>query len=346
MRFINKDEKCEYSDEERRNVKDGRKKVDEHPTTLIITPDYNQGCVTLGALLKLEKAGILKNIDEFVCTGIGGIIALLIVCGYDIQTIIKHTVNTNLYKDIYSFLNNPSDLSEAKSDNNFETSKDSNEMLETMIIETIGFVPTLEKLYMITGIHIKFVLFNLSTVRVEVIDYLSHPSLSCLNAVISSKSVPFTVSLNHVEINGNTYMDASLLEPCPYTYSSGQSIVITSELLSDNLSVSNQRSGKPLVGVVEMIIKVYIYLIGIYKSLVNSKPHYIINLGKISCVKKDEKIIYGYRKTSELIDNNRELRRIERFNSNRMSSLAKKESKDVNRTSKRQRNLYIPLDNQ
>lgn len=178
------------------------------PDVLVVGPGGVKGFVELGALLKLEDDGYLKNVKTFTGCSAGAAICLLLVAGYNVTEIIQMCWKINLLKDV--------------TDLNFDDIKDragliSNKTVENLlsqkIVEKFGMQLSLRQLYMATGKKLTIVTYNISDQRTEYFNKDTEPNISCVNAVMMSMAVPLLIQSRRYK--GRDYIDGAIGNPYP-----------------------------------------------------------------------------------------------------------------------------------
>ena len=179
------------------------------PDVIVLGPGGVKVYLELGALLKLEVQGYLKNINHYIGCSVGAAISLLVVAGCTITEIIKETLKINMFQDVTD-IDSIQEIVEKKGIfNNNQLEK----ALRRKMIEKFGKDPTFEQLYMATGIKLTIVSYNLTKERPEYFSRDSEPNLSCVSAVMMSMIVPILMQTRTYK--ENEYIDGALGNPYP-----------------------------------------------------------------------------------------------------------------------------------
>ncbi len=170
-----------------------------------------KGIIQLGALHYFYEKGLYdqKTVHTYSGTSIGSVISLLLICGYTPMDIFSSVYTTNKFfkaEDSLSLW----DIMEKRgllSINSFI------DIISNLVKEKMGKVPTLKQLHEKTGKTLYVVAANISSVKAEYFSYKTHPSLSCIDAIKMSASLPLLFPC--VEYNGNCYVDGGLADGFP-----------------------------------------------------------------------------------------------------------------------------------
>lgn len=224
------------------------------PTGLIIGPGGIKGFVELGALLFLEKVNILCNVKTVVGVSVGSIIGFLLLIGYHVEQIIEEGLAVNLFENLFSGTTfSLLAIKEILNKRGFIDPQSIKVILDRLVIEKFGLVPTLGQLYLMTGINFVSVALNLTTSQVEYFDYIKYPDLICTFPILLSCNIPGV--FQPLYYNNCRYVDGAFGNPYPINYfkhpeDSLLGIYIDlSPFISirDNSNQSNEQFGNPLV---------------------------------------------------------------------------------------------------
>lgn len=183
---------------------------------------YNAVCISsagvrgyqqLGGLHYLEKHGFFSDCVYYSGTSAGSIIAMLMSIGYstidvlknlcenDINSCIKYTLNLDNFTKNYGIVN----------------TEQIKEYLSNMIIQKIGFVPTLSQHYTLTKkVFICTSICLTSKPYVRYFSYITEPDLSIVDAVIYSSSIP--ILFNKSQYKSDLYIDGAISDRLPVNY--------------------------------------------------------------------------------------------------------------------------------
>jgi len=175
---------------------------------LCLSGGGNKGVCHLGALHYAYKHNILDNVDVYISTSVGSLIACMLSVGYTPIDIFTEWINNDMSHDIKNFnlLNLSSEFSLCK----YEYIE---QMMEEKIKDKVGFVPTLDEIFQQFEKHLIFTTYNYTLKTVEYVDRFTHPSLSCIKAVKMSSSLP--IIFPPVKYNNYMYIDGGLGDNFP-----------------------------------------------------------------------------------------------------------------------------------
>lgn len=184
------------------------------PDIVVCGPGGSRGFLILGALKCLFEEKLQNNelfmskVNKWVGISVGAAISLLIVAGYSIDEIVDLCIDVNLIDDILCI-----NLEEAKQKMGLIKNKTVEEKLKQFILQKYSYIPTLEQLYMLTGLHLTLVAFNIDKMRPEFLDRDTEPELSCVEAAMMSMAVP--ILMQPRKHKGNIFIDGALGAPYP-----------------------------------------------------------------------------------------------------------------------------------
>lgn len=210
------------------------------PKHLVLGPGGNKGFYMLGALHELEYRQCLSQVESYIGVSVGSIIALLLCCGYTVTEILSIASSFNIMVDWIQYMteeytiplysppgvvhSNPVNthttrinvrdrLMEMKSNMGIFSENILGGKLESLIVQKIGFNPTLSQLYQLRSKKFGVVSFNATQSKVEYITMETMPDMKCTTAVIMSCAIPFL--FYKVVYHGNIYADGSIVDPLP-----------------------------------------------------------------------------------------------------------------------------------
>lgn len=179
-----------------------------YPDILVLGPGGMKGFLELGSLIKLHSVGLLDRVHTYIGCSVGALISLLLICGYNPTEILNDAVETDLFHDLYSI-----SLTDIFTGAGLMSNKNIRDRLTSRVEQKFGFVPTLYKLYLATGMKFIAVTLNLTLDRVEYLSKDTEPNLSCIDAALLSINVPF---LFHKMYHKNClYIDGAFGNPYP-----------------------------------------------------------------------------------------------------------------------------------
>lgn len=210
------------------------------PKHLVLGPGGNKGFYMLGVLHELEYRQCLTKVETYIGVSVGSIIALLLACGYTIVEILSVACSFNIMVDWIQYMteeytiplysppgvihSNPVNthatrinvrdrLREMKSNMGIFSENILGGKLESLIVQKLGFNPTIAELYRITRKKFGTVTFNATLGNAEYINIDTTPDIKCTTAVIMSCAIPFL--FYKVVYHGNIYADGSIIDPLP-----------------------------------------------------------------------------------------------------------------------------------
>ena len=150
---------------------------------LVLSGGGTKGVITLGMLHRLSENN-LSNIKFFVGTSIGSVICFLMIIGLTPVEILSYICTKNICMDtklnILQLLSKGGMMS-------FDTFFDE---IQRTTEERLGFIPTMFELYEQFNKEFVCVTHNLTTNKTVYIDHISHPNLSCIEALKMSCNIP------------------------------------------------------------------------------------------------------------------------------------------------------------
>ena len=174
---------------------------------ITITGGGIKGIGFTGALVALEKAGILKNIKGYSGSSVGSILCVLLNIGYTVHEIkdICFNINFENFKDptVSLLMNNFG----------FDNGSKINKLLYTIIKQKQNPNITFIELFNITN---KMLVITGSNINKGIAEYFSHittPNMQIVHAV--RISIAFPIYFTPVKIGGTLYSDGGLFDPCP-----------------------------------------------------------------------------------------------------------------------------------
>lgn len=184
---------------------------DWYPRVVVLGPGGAKGLKILGFLSPLEDAGLLDYVDTYCGVSVGAVIALLIVCGYQIREIVGEAAKIDMFKDFNSI-----DIKSIIDNVGLMSNEPIKRQISQLIIDKFGNIPTLYNLYMRTGKSFVCVTLNATDEECVVMGPFTHPDISCVDATMFSMNIPFI--FYQIIYNGKTYVDGVLANPYPVDY--------------------------------------------------------------------------------------------------------------------------------
>jgi len=178
--------------------------------TLIIGGGGILGFAYLGALQLFLEHGHLRNVETYVGSSVGSLIAFLLICGY--SPILMHEIISKVdFSDILDIsVNDLMDFVDT-----FGV-KDSGKMVKIIEIfarrKNISPDTTFAQLYKKTGKTFHVAVTCLSTRSVETFSHLNMPGMKVFDALRISIAIPFI--FKPVILNGYYYIDGAIYSNC------------------------------------------------------------------------------------------------------------------------------------
>lgn len=182
------------------------------PDVVLLGPAGAKIFLINGSLKRLyEEKDFFSNVTTWAGVSAGAAMSLLIVLGYNIDEIIDLCLDMNILDEIINI-----NLDEAKKNLGLIKNKLIEEKLKESIIKKIGYIPTLNELFLLTGLKLVIISFNIDKYRPEFLDKDTEPNLSCLDAALMSMAVPLLIQPR--KYKGHVYCDGAIGSPYPVLY--------------------------------------------------------------------------------------------------------------------------------
>jgi len=175
---------------------------------LCISSGGMKGLYYLGVLDYYYEKKLLNNIEYYAGTSIGSLICLLLIVGYTPKEIFIYLCK-NDFSEHFKLMSFDNLLKEYGLINTDNLKK----YLENMVIEKLGYIPTLLEIFMRFKKYFYCNSYNVNTNEKIYFSYKTHPTMLSTDAVICSCSIPFLFSKTN--INNNTYVDGGIFESIP-----------------------------------------------------------------------------------------------------------------------------------
>lgn len=182
-----------------------------YPRVLVIGPGGIKGLKALGFLSPLEQNGILNHVDTFCGVSVGAILSLLMISGYEIREIIGEATSLNLFQQLDTL-----NIRQMIENKGVISNEPIRRRLSELMLLKFGSIPTLHGLYMFTGRSLITVTLNATDEECVMMGPTTHPSVSCVDAVMFSMNIPFV--FYQLIYLGKTYVDGALGNPYPVDY--------------------------------------------------------------------------------------------------------------------------------
>jgi predicted acylesterase/phospholipase RssA len=169
------------------------------------------GLIILGALNFLHNINKLDNIKNYIGCSIGSLLSLLLVIGLIPFEINQLVIDIKNEKDFSHF-----DIQNLLSNFGVYSHNKLKDIISSMIMTKLDFIPTMKELYEITEKTFTCVVFNYTKYNIEYATHLTHPNVSCVDIVSASCCIPLI--FDPVKINEDLYIDGGVLDPFPINY--------------------------------------------------------------------------------------------------------------------------------
>jgi predicted acylesterase/phospholipase RssA len=178
------------------------------PQVIVLGPGGVKGFLLLGCLKRLTQDTFLEKINHWVGVSAGAAIALLLVCGLKVDEIISICFEIDLVEDVLAI-----NLDESGKRLGLLQNKTVETKMEKCIKNKYGYIPNLEQLFVMTGLELTMVTFNIDAMEPVYLHHNTHGQLSCVEAAMMSMAVPLLMQPR--KYNGQAYIDGALGAPYP-----------------------------------------------------------------------------------------------------------------------------------
>lgn len=180
--------------------------------TLILAGNSTNAVVTLGALQYLYDNGLMSNIKNYVGVSSGAILSTLLLIGYKPLELLTYLCVEKIFKRMIQF-NISNILLLRKPLMTFDPIK---KILEVLIIEKMGFVPTLKVAEELFHKKIIFTSYNLTDDKEEYITSEKYSDVSIINGIQMSSTFPLI--FEPFKYGDKLYLDGGLFNNFPLDY--------------------------------------------------------------------------------------------------------------------------------
>ena len=198
------------------------------PDIVLLGPGGSRAILEIGTLKRLfEEEGFTNKVKTWAGVSAGAGIALLIVCGYTPIEIEEICSGVTILDDVLSI-----NLDEAAKNLGLVKLKGIEAKLSQVVSAKFGFIPTLKQLYVLTGLELSVVAFNVDKMEPAFLEKNTAPDLSCVESVMMSISIP--ILFQPRKYNGDTYIDGAVGACYPLShYDNGENFVLGMYISSD-----------------------------------------------------------------------------------------------------------------
>ena len=185
--------------------------------SLVVSGGGMKGIYVLGSVEYLAQEVGLSHIQAYYGVSIGAVICALLLVGYTPLEVMAQVCVNKIAQKIAVIDKNVIERKSLFDPKHFVT------ILEEMIEQKIGKVPTLKEFYDETGKDLYITTVCLSTPYTPVyLHHSTHPDLVLSTAVHMSMSIPF--AFGYAEYQGKKYIDGGVLDNFPILYASEKSL--------------------------------------------------------------------------------------------------------------------------
>lgn len=170
-----------------------------------------KGIAHLGALHFYYEKKILdlEHVKEYAATSVGSVISLLLICGYTPMEIFTKVYTTSKF-----FKPDPSQLFKIFDTYGLMSNQSFIVIIENMVKEKFGNIPTLKELYEKTGKRFTISVVNHSKMKVEYFNHETRPNLGVVDAVKISCNLP--IIFHKIKYDGDYWVDGGMADNFPY----------------------------------------------------------------------------------------------------------------------------------
>ena len=209
--------------------------------TLVLSGGALRGFALLGALQALYDQSQVTHIEKYIGTSIGSIIGYLLCIGYTPVEILVYLCKEQCIEQMSNM-----DIISGLSGKGFIPFTNIRSILETMTYQKMDSIPTLSELHTRTQKQLICTTYNYSLSQLEFLESHSHPTLSCLDALQMSSSLPLL--FEPFLYNQHIYMDGALISNFPlFRIESVDQPIIGIRFRKTYPSFSNSEETIPLV---------------------------------------------------------------------------------------------------
>lgn len=175
---------------------------------LVLSGGGVKGVMMIGALENLYQRGHLSRINTFAGTSVGAILSLLLCVGYTPKEIFVKMMTSRIFEvmaqiDILNLFRN-------KAPFNTDSLR---ALLEEMIHDKIGSLPTLHELIQRTNKEYVAVAWNMDSEECEYLSWRTRPDLGAVDAALMSASLP--IIFPEFRYESQQFVDGGLADNFP-----------------------------------------------------------------------------------------------------------------------------------
>lgn len=178
------------------------------PNVLVIGPGGMKGFKYLGSVWALESAGLLDQLEIIQGVSVGAFIATLWLAGCKIPEIFHIAAESGIFHGVDSI-----DIKRVITKQGAVDPEHLTKLINGKLIDKYGFVPTMSKFYLLTGVKLEITSSNLCQVDEECLTYETAPELSVVQACLYSAGLPFI--FERMYYKGCSMVDGGFSNPYP-----------------------------------------------------------------------------------------------------------------------------------
>ena len=171
--------------------------------TLVLSGASSKGFLLLGAIQYVQDNFLNKNINTYIGTSSGAMIAYLLCIGYTPVEIMVYICTHQIIEKMQSF-----NIVAMIQGNGAASFHPLHEHLEKMTISKIGYLPTLQNIYDNYGKTLICVTHNITEDKTEYLSYENFPHIPCLTAIRMSANLPLI--FEHYKYGRSFYIDGGI----------------------------------------------------------------------------------------------------------------------------------------
>ncbi len=292
-----------------------------------------KGLIELGVMQYYVEMGILvmSNVKELAGTSIGGVCCLLMCVGYTPKEVFQYVCFNDLF-NVSDVNTKPQKVNTQMGSTHSPTKSTMRndelrppkgvgversllssgamsldpflDKISDLLIKKLGYVPTLNELYLETGKILKLSMSNVSKKNEEILYYESHPNLNCVTAVGYSCSLPMVFhKATYVSEHGDTDIvaDGALVNNFPWDYISDGCNSILGVYLGGNDEIGMFSEGSTLRYLYNLIMISHTQLTHLRLDNASDKVHLVscywpgnVIKFKMTHIEKMSMFVYGW----------------------------------------------------
>lgn len=198
--------------------------------TIVLSGGSTKGILLLGALHFLYEIKLISDISNYVGTSVGSIICYLLIIGFEPLELQFELFNSK----IFSLFKTPNIFGLIQNDGVFKFEPIRNE-LERLTLIKLQTIPTMKDLKK----NLYITTYNLTDETLETITNVTHPDLSCIDALQMAASMPL-IFKPFVQ-NDKIYIDGGIIDNFPITIACniGNNIIGLNLINKSKLDINN-----------------------------------------------------------------------------------------------------------